>query len=369
MDAMIPKPMIESWDKHQKKFKWAIYLVSGFLGLLLFAHYLSDITNFVDGLVNLTQQLLVLAVSIAALFLFLYGAKKLSKGVIIFLDNLELKAEMAAIRADPFGTAQNAINKSRKRLEGMAEHIKTLLGSIERLKSKIADFLLKAKQQIAKGQAADKRIQEAKAKVNSPNATEATQAKNEVKRYTNFLGSAARMRKAYEDSAERLKPNLTRAETLYAFLIEFQEYSRTQIDDAQALLELRKEEYDINKDSQEAVQAAVSALDGAQKRQFDMAMMEIHTQIYNMVGEIEYVSQMMSPILDQKRFDNEVELQQALDSFQKYITEDTAVSSEVKQQLLISAGTSVPVDEFMTTASQGEPVPVRRTAGSKYDVR
>lgn len=358
MNSLVPVPKIDSFGVHEKKIRYGAYALASFIGILIFAHYLQDIQDFVDGLVSLTEALITLAVLIGGFFFSAYVLKKFSKAIIILIDNWSLRAKIAAIRADPFGTAQNAIDQSRLKLKTMTIHIQNLRGSLERLKDKITKFLKSNIEKLNEAEIADQKMRAEK-----PNSSN-------WKTYKRMKETCVRMAANFKDSAERLKPNMKRASELYEFLNEFFQMATADIDEAQQNLDLQIEVFDINRDSVEAERAALAAMSGDQKEMLDTAMFEANNKIFAMMGEIDHVMDMTRPLLEAKRFDDEVSLKLAMDEFDKWMNEDTNVSAEQKQQLMLKAGSTenlIDADLFTNTSDEDAiPVP---TARSKYDVR
>jgi hypothetical protein len=164
-----------------------------------------------------------------------------------------------------------------------------------------------------------------------------------------------------------LTPNKVRAEQLYAFLIEFRTLTINKITVSQDQLELAKDEFNINTESRDAIMAAQGMLEGVEKERFEQSMNIIHSNISQMVGEINYVMEMTQPILDAQRFEDGMALQNALANFEIWMSKDTAVSSSDKQQMMLKAASEDSIIETTKTGEVYEPqaVPVRR---SKYDV-
>jgi hypothetical protein len=286
------KPQIESWKKYQGKFGWVLWVLAVLLGIYFFNGLAPTLLDFFTNLTNIVYQALFAVAGVVALGAIGFACYVLSGWFMITRDNLKLRAEIAAIKADPFGTAQVQINKAKDRIATMGRHIANLKGAIEKLIAKIQQYTKEQQQKLTNAKLATQSM----AKV-SPDSPEYRQL--QAQRDSNVTMAENR-----RNAIDRLTPNKVRAEQLYAFLIEFRTLTINKITVSQDQLELAKDEFNINTESRDAIMAAQGMLEGVEKERFEQSMNIIHSNISQMVGEINYVMEMTQPILDAQRFED-----------------------------------------------------------------
>lgn len=245
-------------------------LAIGGIGFVFAKYALPFLVAAASNLLILIVELIGIAALIA-----LITNKDLRRGIQLIWLQLMRKMYGAIVNIDPIAILQNGINEMKQKLKTVRESVTKLESLIVGMKSKLNDYESEFERNISQKKALDKKI------AACDNPTELLKYSSSVKLTNNNIARGEKQIKAQ-------RSRIQTSEKYLDVMKKLEIAADFKVQDAEAELEYRKEEYEQAKAQTKAIRSVTSIFEGGLSRTLEeeLAMTNVTDTINESIAEM-----------------------------------------------------------------------------------